>query len=378
VTVKARTVIVLTCTLRILIDNLFGLQLQLHQLGYEHVYIVAELTPKIYDILEFKAWSLGGKVFHIPVSTFDVSFFGQNAVIYNSEQTWCDQVFVDGLIRYQELLNQEKAVLWTFNQASLSHFISRFDQQKSWMKYQPKVNYMSVVSYHYIDQRPLALRLGLLSKTTFAPLASTALIHLMLPLKEYFESSPALMPYLLTLDDILDEEIESQQEHIFALFYGTCSARRIVKMSKFEQWINQHHYEFRNVSHRLKFYNMCGIIQFDHIKDYYVLRSRLIINVQSYSRSALETHRLNQLLALGKVVISERGADPELSNTYQDGIVFVDEDRAMFDTMINFLQNDTLFYEQERKVNTFYQKLSKISLQEVAEAMNKSMQYLYS
>jgi len=57
---------------------------------------------------------------------------------------------------------------------------------------------------------------------------------------------------------------------------------------------------------------------FDDDRDYYVLRSKVIINVHSADDSSLELHRINYLTSLGKCVISERSSlDPGLDDAYE-------------------------------------------------------------
>ena len=56
---------------------------------------------------------------------------------------------------------------------------------------------------------------------------------------------------------------------------------------------------------------------FDDDRDFYIQHSKVIINIHTEEGSALELHRVNYLLSLGKCVISERSdVSVELENAY--------------------------------------------------------------
>jgi hypothetical protein len=56
-------------------------------------------------------------------------------------------------------------------------------------------------------------------------------------------------------------------------------------------------------------------------------KAKIVLNLHYYSEAALEVHRLNFLLSLGKCVVSEPSVDAVLDDIYADGIVFASSER---------------------------------------------------
>ena len=73
---------------------------------------------------------------------------------------------------------------------------------------------------------------------------------------------------------------------------------------------------------------------FDTERNYFVHRATAVLNINNHNSSALETHRLNYLLSMGKIVISERGSDPSLAREYEGVVRFVGNMEEMHGAML--------------------------------------------
>lgn len=415
---KDSIIIIISTSLRIFVDNLFGIQDQLRGLGYPHVYITAEWSPLVYDVMNKKAQSLPivqagdaeGIVLHIPISSFDLTLFGKYAIIYNSEQKWCDAVFGFGFPRYNSLFQENNMMIWTFNNETFNIFESyasvvdyrtgvtqnpslssnnsvdelettsvhrhAMAEESSTPEYLTAADRIALVSYHYLDMRPIYMQIHI-NTTTHFPYYAYSFIHTFITLEEFFEEYEALSPYLLEVNFIQDEEHEQRDQHIFSVFYGACSDDRAQKTKNLQYWLHQDHYIHRNVSKHYTFYNLCGYMQHDYTRDYYLMRSRVVINLQSNIWSALETHRINYLLAMGKVIISEPGNDLLMRSKYNGCVIFVESLRELYDEMMHYLMNYDAWEKQKEIVKACYeQKIREDSFRETELAMNKTMKAL--
>ena len=62
----------------------------------------------------------------------------------------------------------------------------------------------------------------------------------------------------------------------------------------------------------------------DDERDRVMMRSKVIINIHTNEDSSLEVHRINYLLSIGKIVVSERSLnDQELDSVYEDVVIFL-------------------------------------------------------
>ncbi len=57
-------------------------------------------------------------------------------------------------------------------------------------------------------------------------------------------------------------------------------------------------------------------------RDRYIARSRIVLNIHYYEAKVFEIVRISYLLANGRFVVSEEGADPELERSFQGGVAF--------------------------------------------------------
>ncbi len=72
------------------------------------------------------------------------------------------------------------------------------------------------------------------------------------------------------------------------------------------------------MSPMIRFYSLCERVFYYH-HDYYIMKASIIINIASSNTSILETHRINYLLSLGKMIITETGADLDIAMKYAQG-----------------------------------------------------------
>jgi hypothetical protein len=72
----------------------------------------------------------------------------------------------------------------------------------------------------------------------------------------------------------------------------------------------------------------------DQDRDFFVHRATAVLNINNHNSSALETHRINYLLSMGKIVISERGSDPSLAREYEGVVRFVGSMEEMYESML--------------------------------------------
>eukprot|EP01038_Epipyxis_sp_PR26KG_P008062 gene8062-10922_t len=95
-------------------------------------------------------------------------------------------------------------------------------------------------------------------------------------------------------------------------------------------------------------------------RDFYALHSKIIVNFHQFDHSVLETHRINNMLALGKCIISERSTeDPELDREYEDVIYFVDHSNDLYEAIKLLLNNPDLCQSLKEKGYQKYLELSK-------------------
>ena len=395
---KDSIVIVLTSTQYVFLDNLFAIQEQLKDIGFPHVYASAEWSPLMYELLEHKSKQLPavisgeaeGLVLHIAVSALDITLFGKYSVIYNSEQLWAQIVFGYGFPRYQQLFFEQKTMIWTFSNDTLEFFTGNLVKQSSNVDMDHVVendlNYrltdrLALVSYYHRDIRSV-LELMNVSTTEHSPYQTHKLMHNMVNLEDFFtDHASALLIHNSTeiIEQIKQDEHNNRNYHNYALFMGGCSYFREPKVRLLENWFNEVHYLYHNVSRNNTFYNFCGSIERDYIRDFYIYRARVVLNIHNSPQSSLELHRINYLLANGKLIISEQGNDNDIlvRQLYEGCVVFIDSLREMFDKTMYFLINDTAWEEQVMKANECYEKrINPFLLNQADSAMNKTLQAL--
>ena len=321
-TFKAQNVIIVTGNLRIYADNLFAIQHYLHSLGFQHVFILPEVTIKTYEEMKFLATALGGEVIQIALS-FDNNMYSETNIIFNSENVWCDILFQFGWDRFQTMLN-ETLMIWTYSQASQKLMLE--DRNMSYKE-------IAVVPYAYAHNRYQVLQdINILAANS---------------------------PYPINIDP---------KDYFVVFYYGINSPRRETII---EQLVANFTYCISPEPPGKKPYmvNFSGIYIFDYVRDYYITMADVVLNLNTLSTSSLEVHRINYFLSLRKIVISERGTDRAVADKYKNVIFFVDSVEEMLET-IHILASDlNIMKEAKERVEEFLPKLETMYQQEMNDAI---------
>lgn len=102
------------------------------------------------------------------------------------------------------------------------------------------------------------------------------------------------------------------------VFFGSGSKRRTVAIRQLYD---------ETESNLIRWTAFCGswdVSTFDAERDILMKRTDVVVNIHNEDLSVLEVHRINYLLSMGKMVITERGADHKLSAEYDGAVAFVD------------------------------------------------------
>lgn len=311
---KDRVIIFLTSTNRPLIDNLFGYKEALKAIGYKYVQILTDLTLASYEILEIKAKQLQSIPIQIMLGS-EVSIFSTYYIYFNSEQIWNSIIFATGLQRTKYIL-QHSLVIWSF----FSYQTPIFDE----------INYtnVSIVPFHYATRD--------FSRLNINPL-----------------------------------RVPLSHEPIKVLFFGSCTHRRLEKLQELSQY-------FKIYSSELVFHYLCGSIvtqQLNYERDYLIQSIDIVINLSGEENSVLEVHRLNYLLSMGKVIVSEPGINLEMIECYSSVVYFTSEIQDMVRYIIeDIARNRSNLQENKRKsIELFHQINTNYSLleQTLEKSLNK-------
>jgi hypothetical protein len=360
---KESVMILITSSMRIFGDNVFGLQYLLqNRLGYQHVYVAAEMNWPLYLELEKEARDSNAILLHIVISSVDMSIFGQRAIVYNSEQIVYSAVYEEGLQRYLFLLRDQQFALWSYDNITTHHWRhhvfpnyslpifevpycyspKRFEMLESLFNENGMEGNQGPILKH---NRPIA---GELSIST--------LLHNRVPLHSIVSLADSTVP-LFTSDQINAIHVHEEntwRNHKFALFFGSSTQRRHEISSSLELKFLEG-YLLGNLDANVKFYNLFGKLVLDYTRDYFIYHSKIVINIASSEKSVFETHRINHLLSLKKVIISERGCDPVIAAAYESVVIFVNGADEIFRVVTRLLQNETDFQMQQLRVLNYYE-----------------------
>ena len=99
-------------------------------------------------------------------------------------------------------------------------------------------------------------------------------------------------------------------------------------------------------------------------KEFVIVHGKVFLNIHQFDDSILETHRINHLLSLGMVVVSERSVvDSKLDAEYQDVVYFENNVEDMYQRALFLVKNDHI--RQERAL---------LALAKYEEIMNSNAQ----
>lgn len=137
---------------------------------------------------------------------------------------------------------------------------------------------------------------------------------------------------------IYTEEKAEKEEIYDVIFFGSCSPRRTEIIYEFDRQRQQH----ALIDKLLVAQIVCGgwaELWFGNKRDEYIRQAKVVLNIHLEETSALEVHRLNLLLAMGKPVVSERSMDADVDTQYEQALVFVNNKTELFDTTLELVKS---------------------------------------
>ncbi len=223
-----------------------------------------------------------------------------------------------------------------------------------------------------------------------------SLIHQFVPYQSYLST---FNPLHQQEDVVYRQYMDNHSNHDIVLFMGTCTERRIKIITQLEYLFYESHHNNR-ISDNIQFYSICDRVFYYH-QDYYLMKAKVILNIASSNVSIFETHRINYFLSLGKVVVSEVGADRSIAERYKDGVVLVPREadcigvvsdergnkcdtlkiimqaETIFSIVIGLLQNASQLEKQGYQAKQTYNELiRKIGKQQLVVALNETFNML--
>lgn len=160
---------------------------------------------------------------------------------------------------------------------------------------------------------------------------------------------------------------EPRDQDIDVLFYGTGNDRRRAIQAQLEAKLP----EATKISFFLNF-DLFGEKRRDIVE-----RSKIILNLHYYDDAALEVHRLNYLLALGKCVVSEWSSDHHLDMLYSRAAVFTPTETIA--NIVSLLLRDTRRrFDIERNASDFARGLPTDAASFLQTALARSLHRLPS
>lgn len=118
--------------------------------------------------------------------------------------------------------------------------------------------------------------------------------------------------------------VPKRDKDIDVLFYGSVNERRARVLEQL-------------AARGLRVKVLFGV--YGGARDEFIARSKVILNVHFYRSKVLELMRLSYLLANGCFVVSERGAEPEVSEPLTGGVAFADY-HELVDCCLRYLTDD--------------------------------------
>ena len=129
---------------------------------------------------------------------------------------------------------------------------------------------------------------------------------------------PMRIPLNLFVFDQSETEPGLITQDIDVLFYGGRCPRRVHFQKELARACPGKNVVFR-------FYDLFG-----DERENFIARAKIILNLHFWPQSALQSHRIEYLMARGKCVVSEYSADEELDNRYAGAVKF-----SRYETMAN-------------------------------------------
>jgi hypothetical protein len=363
------------------------------------------MSTSVYQYLQEQS----DMVIHIPVSTVDkATLFTEYSVLYNSEQVSFEAVFGrSGLMRYKYLFFQHHTMLWSYDQVSMEHFRDHVfkemhDSESDRAALESRI---AVVPYlHSLERQEVLRKLFYKNCSELQQGYATPLTRIddsytiIQEIPQRIHNIVALNEYGTVQNDetktisksielqIHEHEIKSHHGHKVILFSGTVSNRRVEIITKLEL----HYFPLMSrsqspLSSDIKFYSICDRVFYYHY-DYYIMKAKVIVNIaSSFNGSVFETHRINHLLSLGKVIVSEMGANTSIAERYADGVILIPnaEDPKNITMLLkaidSMIHNETAMEMQSKKAQAFYRdRILKHDKLQLIQAVSKALRFYLS
>jgi hypothetical protein len=103
--------------------------------------------------------------------------------------------------------------------------------------------------------------------------------------------------------------------------------------------INDRRYNILNQLHNLGYTVKALFGVYGKDRDYYIARSKIILNIHFYESRILEIGRIYDLMANRRFIISETGSDDALEKPFSDSMVLAPYDRLV-ETCVRYLKED--------------------------------------
>ena len=105
-------------------------------------------------------------------------------------------------------------------------------------------------------------------------------------------------------------------------------------------------------------------------KEYYIKKSKIILNLHYYENASLETCRLNEILQYKKIVVSEEPAsyDEEAKNLYKNVVFFIDEIKTdlsninLLEETLNILLEENRYKKEIERIEGYKEELENICI----------------
>ncbi len=295
-------IIFITATYRIFVDNMFALQLQLQTLGYRNVVLFPELTIQAYETYEALAKQIGARIVHLVLTPMDFGLIARDNIIFNSEQIYSKIVFNDGEQRYKYLYTRALQ-FWHYQSGDgAEEMLKGFEKSLKTDKH-----ILQIVPFYYPKSRLEVLK---------------------------------NMNITTTVEPLHDHSIRMYPNALHVVFFGGCNDRR----SKFLEELRLHLAKRpSDKDKRINLMNFCGYYTHDYERDFYLVNADVVINISIRDDSSLETHRINHLLSLGKIVISEEGVVKGVADMYREGVIFVKDSIGMANVLSELADSHEAF-----------------------------------
>ncbi len=270
---------------------------------------------------------------HTPVMLFP------RYIIFHIENKWEPYI---RLPHYRDILRESQAVLlYSDTHREVINEIAGFDQEQSEAKvhcipmYSQSLFFESFVDYEEYRRSPFAAAGGIDAVTAHRndSLSTSSIVYL----PRYNGKPRSDDTARHTVSTSAGPIIASGQQYIDLLFVGSFSDRR----ADFARFMHAHA-EQDGVKF-LSRHSLNGQLEtLDlYTREFLGIRSKIVVNYHLENTSVLETHRINNLLALGKVIISERSTeDPDLDKLYEDVLIFVDNQEELYSTALRLLADE--------------------------------------